>query len=237
MKQYTFKNREISWLDFNARVLQEAEDSSVPLIERIRFIGIFSNNLDEFYKVRYATVKRIALSAKKQKKLYKGLNAIDLLKEITKKTISLQNRSTNALNTIIDKLKSENIFFVDEKTIPKQFVNYINEFFVENIQPQLEIVVLDENSKFPNLTDTSSFLTIKIISKSLDHKYALIKIPTQLDRFLVLNETKCKYVILLDDIIRFHLNEIFEIFSPKTINAHMIKISRDAELDFAYDIS
>ena len=86
----------------------------------------------------------------------------------------------------------------------KQFVNYINEFFVENIQPQLEIVVLDENSKFPNLTDTSSFLTIKIISKSLDHKYALIKIPTELDRFLVLNETKCKYVILLDDIIRFH---------------------------------
>ena len=237
MKQYTFKNREISWLDFNSRVLQEAEDSSVPLIERIRFIGIFSNNLDEFYKVRYATVKRIALSAKKQKKLYKGLNAIDLLKEITKKTISLQNRSTNALNTIIDKLKSQNIFFVDEKTIPKQFVNYINEFFVEKIQPQLEIVVLDEKSKFPNLTDTSSFLTIKIISKSLDHKYALIKIPTQLDRFLVLNETKRKYVILIDDIIRFHLNEIFEMFSPKTINAHMIKISRDAELDFAYDIS
>ena len=237
MKQYKFKNREISWLDFNSRVLQEAEDSNVPLIERIRFIGIFSNNLDEFYKVRYATVKRIALSAKKQKKLYKGLNAIDLLKEITKKTISLQNRSTNALNRIIDKLKSENIFFVDEKTIPKQFVNYINEFFVEKIQPQLEIVVLDEKSKFPNLTDSSSFLTIKIISKSFDNKYALIKIPTQLDRFLVLNETNFKYVILIDDIIRYHLNEIFEIFSPKKINANMIKISRDAELDFAYDIS
>lgn len=237
MKDYTFKNRELSWLDFNARVLQEAEDLNVPLIERIRFIGIFSNNLDEFYKVRYATVKRIALSGKKQKKLYKGLNAIDLLKEITKKTIELQNRSTDALNSIINKLKSENIHFVDEKTIPKKFIDLINDFFIDKIQPQLEIVVLNKKSKFPNLTDTSSFLTVKIISKKQEQKYALIKIPTKLDRFLVLSETNQKYVILIDDIIRFHLNEIFEIFSPQSIKANMIKISRDAELDFAYDIS
>ena len=237
MKDYTFKNRELSWLDFNARVLQEAEDPNVPLIERIRFIGIFSNNLDEFYKVRYATVKRIALSGKKQKKLYQGLNAIDLLKEITKKTIELQDRSTDALNSIINKLKSENIHFVDEKTIPKKFIDLINDFFIDKIQPQLEIVVLNKKSKFPNLTDTSSFLTVKIISKKQEQKYALIKIPTKLDRFLVLSETNQKYVILIDDIIRFHLNEIFEIFSPQSIKANMIKISRDAELDFAYDIS
>ena len=237
MKDYTFKNRELSWLDFNARVLQEAEDPNVPLIERIRFIGIFSNNLDEFYKVRYATVKRIALSGKKQKKLYQGLNAIDLLKEITKKTIELQDRSTDALNSIINKLKSENIHFVDEKTIPEKFIGLINDFFVDKIQPQLEIVVLNKKSKFPNLTDTSSFLTVKIISKKQEQKYALIKIPTKLDRFLVLSEKNQKYVILIDDIIRFHLNEIFEIFSPQSIKANMIKISRDAELDFAYDIS
>ena len=237
MKDYTFKNRELSWLDFNARVLQEAEDPNVPLIERIRFIGIFSNNLDEFYKVRYATVKRIALSGKKQKKLYQGLNAIDLLKEITKKTIELQDRSTYALNSIINKLKSENIHFVDEKTIPEKFIGLINDFFTDKIQPQLEIVVLNKKSKFPNLTDTSSFLTVKIISKKQEQKYALIKIPTKLDRFLVLSEKNQKYVILIDDIIRFHLNEIFEIFSPQSIKANMIKISRDAELDFAYDIS
>ena len=128
MKDYTFKNRELSWLDFNARVLQEAEDPNVPLIERIRFIGIFSNNLDEFYKVRYATVKRIAISGKKQKKLYDGLNAIDLLKEITKKTIELQDRSVKALNSIIKELETEKIFFVDEKTIPIKFIKYVNNY-------------------------------------------------------------------------------------------------------------
>lgn len=237
MKDYTFKNRELSWLDFNARVLQEAEDPNVPLIERIRFIGIFSNNLDEFYKVRYATVKRIAISGKKQKKLYDGLNAIDLLKEITKKTIELQDRSVKALNSIIKELETEKIFFVDEKTIPIKFIKYVNNYFIDKIQPQLEIIVLDEKSKFPNLPDTSSFLTVKIVSKNSKLKYALIKIPTQLDRFLVLDDTNSKHVILIDDIIRFHLKEIFEIFSPKEIKANMIKISRDAELDFAYDIS
>ena len=237
MKDYTFKNRELSWLDFNARVLQEAEDLNVPLIDRLRFIGIFSNNLDEFFKVRYATVKRIALSAKKQKKLYKGLNAIDLLGEITKKTIELQQRSTNALNSIIKELSTEKIFFIDEKSIPKEFINYVNNFFVEKIQPQLEVVILNNKFKFPNLTDTSSFLTVKIILSSSIKKFALIKIPNQLDRFLVLSKSNEKYVILIDDIIRFHLSEIFEIFSPIEIKANMIKISRDAELDFAYDIS
>ena len=90
MNTYSFKNRELSWLDFNERVLQEAEDISVPLIERLRFIGIFSNNLDEFYKIRYATVKRIALYNQKAKKRYKGESAKDLLNKITLRAINLQ---------------------------------------------------------------------------------------------------------------------------------------------------
>ena len=110
MKDYIFKNRELSWLDFNARVLQEAEDKKVPIIERLRFIGIFSNNLDEFFKVRYATVKRIALSGKKQKKLYKGPNATDLLQMITNKAIELQEKSDQVLESIIDDLKDDDFY-------------------------------------------------------------------------------------------------------------------------------
>ena len=133
MKKFEFKNRELSWLEFNERVLQEAQDKTVPIIERIRFIGIFSNNLDDFFKVRYATVKRIAVSPQKNRKLYKGLTAKDLLSEINKKTIEVQNKSSKILNSIKSDLKKENIFFVDEKTIPSTQIDKIYTFFSENV--------------------------------------------------------------------------------------------------------
>ena len=112
MSQNRFVNREISWLDFNARVLQEAQDENVPQIERLRFIGIFSNNLDEFDKVRYATVKRIARLGEAKNRVFGDRPAELLLKEITNITIALQKESLDTLNAWHDALEQENIFIV-----------------------------------------------------------------------------------------------------------------------------
>ena len=237
MKKYTFKNRELSWLDFNERVLQEAADITVPLIERLRFIGIFSNNLDEFYKVRYATVKRLALSNEKVKKFYKGENAKDLLNLITERAIELQNRSNLILDFILKDLEKENIFIVDEQAIPKDSISYIESFFLDKIQPKLKIVLLNEKDDFPQLSESSCFLIIKVESKNKNLNYAIIQFPDEFERFIVIKNQDVKYVIMIDDIIRYHLFEIFKIFNPSNISANMIKFSRDAELDFDDDIS
>ena len=237
MKKYTFKNRELSWLDFNERVLQEAADITVPLIERLRFLGIFSNNLDEFYKVRYATVKRLALSKEKVKKFYKGENAKDLLNLITERAIELQNRSNLILDFILKDLEKENIFIVDEQAIPKDSISYIESFFLDKIQPKLKIVLLNEKDDFPQLSESSCFLIIKVESKNKNLNYAIIQFPDEFERFIVIKNQDVKYVIMIDDIIRYHLFEIFKIFNPSTISANMIKFSRDAELDFDDDIS
>ena len=237
MKKYTFKNRELSWLDFNERVLQEAADITVPLIERLRFIGIFSNNLDEFYKVRYATVKRLALSKEKVKKFYKGENAKDLLNLITERAIELQNRSNLILDFILKDLEKENIFIVDEQAIPKDSISYIESFFLDKIQPKLKIVLLNEKDDFPQLSESSCFLIIKVESKNKNLNYAIIQFPDKFERFIVIKNQDVKYVIMIDDIIRYHLFEIFKIFNPLNISANMIKFSRDAELDFDDDIS
>ena len=233
-----FINREISWLEFNQRVLQEANDSTVPLIERIRFLGIFSNNLNEFYKVRYATVKRVAVSNNTSKRIYKDRTANELLNEITVKAIDLQQKSFKILDQIIKLLENENIFFINENNLYDHQVKYAQEYFFEKVNPFLGVIILNKSRKLPKFKENLSILMVsmELVDKTVQN--GIIHIPKDLDRFVELpSKDSNRYIMMVDDLIRYHLNDIFKIFKPVLIQANMIKISRDAELDFDDDIS
>lgn len=237
-------NREISWLRFNERVLQESEDKDVPLIERLRFLGIFSNNMDEFFKVRYATVKRIVDAGKTGKSVLGGEKAKDLLEEITKIAITQQAKSQEILGEIEEELESQNIFIINETEVTEEQGEFIKNYFLSNVSPNLMTIILNDLREFPNLKDTAAYLAVKMVlldneaDAPKENKYALIEIPKEMDRFVVLPKEGFKdYIIMLDDLIRYSLRHIFNMFSYESISAHMIKITRDAELDIDNDLS
>ncbi|SHI39064.1 polyphosphate kinase 1 [Aquimarina spongiae] len=247
-------NRELSWLQFNARVLQEAADDSVPLVERLRFIGIFSNNLDEFFKVRYATIKRIDLAGKDGKNVLKGTTASNLLERITKIVIKQQAESLKTIDTIGKKLESHNIFIINEDQVNEDQDQFIRNYFVSKVSPALVTYILNDLEEFPHLKDSVAYLAVKLVLKERIPKegriskilqqttkekiYALIEIPKNMDRFVVLPEKDGKqYIIILDDLIRYCMRINFSIFDYVSASAHMIKITRDAQLDFDNDLS
>lgn len=237
-----YVNREISWLWFNERVLQESADKNVPLIERLRFLGIFSNNLDEFFKVRYATVKRIVEAGRSGKSVLGGEKAKDLLEEITKIVIDQQTKSLVILKQIEHELEGKNIFILKETELNDSQKEFVKEYFLREVSPQLMTIILNELTQFPTLKDTAAYLAVRMVIKSENSKkekrYALIEIPKGIDRFVVLPvEGEKSFIILLDDLIRYCLDNIFTMFEYESITAHMIKITRDAELDMDNDLS
>ena len=224
-------NRELSWLDFNARVLQEASNKDVPILERLRFIGIFSNNLDEFFQVRYATVKRIADTKPTTINNKDNIAAKKLLDEITSKVINLQAESSLILDSIEKSLKKENIIFINEKEVIESHKEFLKDYFIRKISPALVTVILS-NNKLHDFKDNKAFLitNIKLVDKTFI--YALVEIPRGISRFVVLPKKDNKqYIMLIDDIIRYHLDIIFSFLNYSHIEAHMLKITRSAEFD------
>ncbi|MCZ8229752.1 polyphosphate kinase 1 [Flavobacterium sp.] len=232
-------DREKSWLAFNARVLQEAADDSVPLLDRLRFLGIFSNNLDEFFRVRFAAIRRLSLSGISGEKYLGGVSAQQLVKEITEIVIEHQSESLNILNDIENQLQKENIYIINENDLDKDQENYLKDFFIQRVSPELVTIILNDLAEFPLLKDTYGYLAVKLVMKKENEvRYAVIEIPKTINRFVVLpSNIEKKYVILLDDVIRQNLSSIFNIFDYQSISAHMIKITRDASLDIDSDLS
>lgn len=232
-------NREISWLSFNERVLQEAADKSVPLIERIRFLAIFSSNLDEFYRVRVATLNRLATVVDKVKEEL-GYNPKKILNQI-KNIVIKQEKNFNILyEEIIKELADNKIFILNESQLNVSRGAFVKKYFREKILSTIVPIIIDDAKPFPELRDRVIYFLVKLTSvqKKAKVKYALIEIPESLERFLVLPETNnLKFIILLDDIIRYSLDEIFFVFDYDEIEAYSIQITRDAELDLDKNVS
>lgn len=232
-------NRDISWLSFNERVLQEAEDKQVPIIERMKFLGIFSNNRDEFFRVRVATLKRMTKLGKKAWQMI-GENPSIVLANIQKTVLSQQARFDATYNSNLKELGKHQIFIINEKQLSKVQGDFVKNYFNELVRPTLMPIMIDTAPNFPYLKDKSIYLIIKLHMQGIEKvRYSLVEIPTDLvSRFLVLPGIgNKKFVMLLDDVIRFSLKDIFSIFEYTKAEAYTIKMTRDAELDIEQDVS
>lgn len=231
--------RDISWLSFNGRVLQEAQDPLNHVHDKLKFLGIFSNNLDEFYRVRVATLKRMQQLGKKA-----NVNLEDNPKDILDK-IHVQVEQQQVLfrityNKIIKELGEKNIFIKNEKQLNREQKHFVKKFFYEKVYANIVPLMIESLTTFPLLKDRNIYLACTLSSQYHPEKknYALIEIPTkQLSRFIILpTDDDRKEIILLEDIIRFNLPNIFLPFGYDICTGHIIKVTRDAELDIDNDV-
>jgi len=228
-------NRELSWLSFNERVLQEAMDKRVPLIERMRFLGIYSNNLDEFFRVRVANLRRIIMVGEKSVDGFNGTPK-KLYATIRSEVVKQQTLFASAYHEILEELKSHNIEQLDENSLNETQLKELYDFYNLDLKHEIVPIILTAKTPFPRLKDYAIYLAVKMI-KDEKEQYALIKIPKEYSRFYLFKGEGKNNFILLDDIIRVHLPQIFAIFEFDTIEAHTFKFTRDAELDLDDDIA
>jgi len=227
-----YQIREVSTLLFNERVLQEAEDSRNPLMERLKFLGIFSSNMDEFFKVRVAGMQRRVALGKK------GVAAV--LDVLGQKTRELDERFRAAYASIMGALAKEGIRVLTEQDVVKgsgELVPWLREYFQDNVLPKLVPIIIHKGQPFPQIRDGALYFGVEMKrgeGKAEKVRYALLEIPAEIPRFVELPNGNIMYV---DDVIRFSLNEVFYIFEYDHIAAYEFKISRDAEIDVEDDFA
>ncbi len=230
-------NRDVSWMYFNRRILDEAANKTNPLLERLCFLGIYSNNLDEFFRVRIATLRRML-------ELEENLHTVNSdTEKVLKKVLKLNEMYTKDFeSTFLElhaELQNENIFLVNELQLTTQQEEFLDNFYREELMNSLFPILVSRMSIEPELNDKSIYLAVKIsdsvkLEKKHKKEYALIEIPTgQFSRFLVLpNDGDKNCIIFLEDVIRFCLPRIFAQLNHDKYEAYTIKFTRDAEMDF-----
>jgi polyphosphate kinase len=237
---HDYINREISWLSFNERVLQEAKDTSVPLLERLKFLGIFSSNLDEFFSVRVGTVQRMIDAGVKSKAVV-GVSPKKVMKQVHSTVLDLRDEFDRVFTEVTKELGTYNIFIVDETQLDNNQKSFLKVYFQEKVRPRLIPVMLKDIPDFPYLKNQVIYLVIDVRKKwdPQNSKFALIEVPADvLPRFINLPDSEGrKCVIMLDDVIRFGLDDIFSTFDYDSIGAYTIKLTRDAELEIDDDVT
>lgn len=239
-----FLSQEISWIAFNERVLQEAEDRSVPLIERMRFLGIFSNNLDEFLRVRYANINRLA---KSKIDLPDYLNAQGvasaehIIEDIGDRISALQAKMDMLYEQFTQELRSLDIFIINENQILEEHREFIEKYFYDHVSPDLTILVINDRvSVTKRLRDEEFYLATHLTnSEKQTEIHALIEVPVDsCGRFVKLPAVGGKtYIMFLEDVIRFNLSRVFSTIEYDAIESYTIKFARDAEMNLDSDFS
>ena len=231
--------KEISWLSFNERVLQEAGNKDVPLLERFKFLGIYSNNLDEYFRVRVATLKRLSMYNSRSKEIL-GYNPKTTLKKVHEIVLAHNEKFEKIYTELLHELGKHNTYIINEKQLDPDQSECVRKYFHKEVRTRLMPFLIEKDSKLPNLTDDAIYLAI-YLSKSNTQKrgFALLEIPSSvLPRFVLLpKKDESNFIIFLDDVIRFGLKEIFFIFDFDEISAFTIKLTKDAEFEIAEDIS
>jgi polyphosphate kinase len=232
--------RDISWLAFNARVLQEAKDTSNHLHDRLRFLGIFSNNLDEFFRVRVGTLSKM-VTLGKAAKVHLENNPDKILRKIQRIVISQQSEFDKTYNEIIKELEKSGIRIRNEKQLNKEQKQFITAYFDEKVRMDIVPLMIESIPQIPLLRDKSIYMACMLgdSKNPMAHRYALIEIPTRvLPRFVILPSAETVTdIILLEDIIRYNLPHVFAPFGFDRFMGFIIKVTRDAELEIDNDVN
>ena len=234
-----FRSKETSWLSFNARVLQEAGDPEVPLFDRIKFLGIYSSNLDEFFRVRVATLKRLASLGDEWKKLDIP-NPNETLKKVTRLVGKQAEDYNSAYSRVKEDLNENGIRLIDETEVPSSLKKWLLDYFRSEVSTHIFPIILKASAKLPKLKDLPMYLAVKASKADGTGRpmHALIEIPGNLPRFIPLPKTgDVQLVMYLDDIIRFGLDEVFATFPYDQFDSYAIKFTRDSELEFDDDFT
>jgi polyphosphate kinase len=239
MVKHKIIERDISWLAFNGRVLQEAADETVPLPERIKFLGITSSNLDEFFRVRVATLKRM-VELNNKANTNQETSPVKILEEINFKVTNQQNQFDRTWLSILSELEKQHVFILNDKQLNEEQQKFLTSYYNEYVRSNIVPLMIESIGSFPTLNDKSIYLACKLSKSdgSIVQRFALVSVPTRLARFVILPPANGNnYIILLEDVIRFNLPQIFSYFGYDTFSAHIIKVTRDAEIDIDNDIS